>query len=53
MQTAFEFLMSPSGHFRPFNNICVTSAFRPIATKLLHYGERRDGPIGDVDQVCM
>ena len=28
---------SPLGHFRPINDVCATSAFRPIATKLLHY----------------
>jgi hypothetical protein len=36
------------GHFRPFNNVCVMSAFHPIATKLLHYGKRRDGPLPEV-----
>ena len=27
------------GHFRPTNDVCAMSAFHPIATKLLHYGE--------------
>jgi hypothetical protein len=40
------------GHFRPFNNVCVMSAFHPIATKLLHYGKRRDGPGGDIVFGC-
>jgi hypothetical protein len=30
-------MMSAMGHFRPFNNVCVLSAFHPIATKSLHY----------------
>jgi hypothetical protein len=28
------------------------SAFHPIATKLLHYGKRRDGPGGDIVFGC-
>ncbi len=27
------------GHFRPINDVCVMSAFHPIATKSLHYGK--------------
>jgi hypothetical protein len=36
--------MSQMGHFRPINDVCAMSAFHPIATKLLQYGKRRDGP---------
>jgi hypothetical protein len=39
--------MPQPGHFRPFENVCVMSAFCPIATKLLHYGKRRYGPRRD------
>jgi hypothetical protein len=31
--------MSVLGIFRPINDVCVMSAFHPIATKLLHYGK--------------
>ena len=31
--------MSQMGHFRPINDVCATSAFRQIATRLLHYGK--------------
>jgi hypothetical protein len=27
------------GHFRPIDDVCAMSAFRPIATELLHYGK--------------
>jgi hypothetical protein len=36
---------SAQGNFRPINDVGAMSAFHPIATKLLHYGKRRYGPI--------
>jgi len=30
---------SATGLFRPINDVCAMFAFRPIATKLLHYGK--------------
>jgi hypothetical protein len=42
-----EFLHS-QGHFRPFNNVCVMSAFHPIATKLLALRQATDGPEADL-----
>jgi hypothetical protein len=32
-------LTSERGHFRPINDVCATSAFHRIATKLLHYSK--------------
>jgi hypothetical protein len=39
------------GHFRPINDVGPMSAFHPIATKLLHHGERRYGPIATEPQI--
>jgi ATP adenylyltransferase/5',5'''-P-1,P-4-tetraphosphate phosphorylase II len=37
--------MSESGHFLPISDVCAIVRFPPIATKLLLYGKRREGPI--------
>jgi hypothetical protein len=36
---SIEAVKSAPGHFRQINDVCAMSAFRPIATKLLHYGK--------------
>jgi hypothetical protein len=36
--------MAEMGHLRPIDDVCMTSAFPPIATDLLHYGNGRKGP---------
>ena len=36
------------GHFRPIDNVYAMSAFTPIATDSLHYGNGRKGPTADV-----
>ena len=35
-------------HLRPIDDVYVMSAFAPIATKLLNYGNGRNGPEGDI-----
>jgi hypothetical protein len=36
------------GHLRPFVDVCAMSPYRPIATDLLHCGDGRKGPGGDI-----
>jgi len=40
--------MSEMGHLRPIDDVCAMSAFPPIATDLLHYGNGRKGPKAEV-----
>jgi hypothetical protein len=39
---------SEMGHFRPIDDVCVTSATVSIATKLLNYRNGRNGPSCDM-----
>ena len=39
---------SEMGHFRPIDDVCATSAFAPIATKLLNNSRGRNGPGTDI-----
>ena len=40
--------MSAKGQFRPIDDVCAMSAILPIANVLLHYGNQRVGPKGDM-----